>query len=465
MKARSKQHFGLVAVVEDNKLERTYASDLLREAGHQVDAFVSAEALLESPKLDSYDVVVTDLVMEGMGGQGLIEFLQQRSGVVEVIVSTMLSDADSAVRAMRSGAFDYLVKPNNPDVLKLTVLRALEKRRLLEQNRRLQRDLELALAGQRLLAGDSPETIAETALAALRKYLRLDAGVVEAGGVALSICNMVAAQAEMAMQLVATSAQETFLKCPTPPGLEAIGAMYAASIGQGDDALRVVIGKATGETLPDDDDLADANFLLSNAHNALINERIYARARDEALRDSLTGLYNARYFEESLGRAMASGQYNDSSLAVLFIDIDHFKDVNDSHGHLVGSKMLIELGKVLKHCVRENDLVARFGGDEFVILLEGANAQWAEVVAERVRQAVEERPFLTREEKNLHITVCVGVASFPEHGRDPRWICELADSAMYLGKKTSRNVVHRAPLPEVDDPSPTKGLDLLPESS
>lgn len=450
MKQGSKQTIGAVAVVDDNKLELTYAADVLGEDGHHIEAFSCAEDLLETGSLDRFDVVVTDLIMAGMGGQGLIDTLLQSKWNLEVIVSTMMADADSAVRAMRSGAFDYLVKPINPDVLKLTVLRAMEKRRLLVQNRRLQRDLELSLAGQRLLMGKSPQTIAETTLAALCKYLRMDAGIVEAGQVAISVVNMNAVEAEVAMQESMGTVGETFSLCVLPAALQKMQALYVASIGLDDDSLRVVIGKPQHGILPDDDDLADANFLLSSAHNALINERVFARARDEALRDSLTGLYNARYFEESLTRAMSSGQFNDSALSVLFIDIDHFKKVNDAHGHLLGSKLLKELGRVLRHCVRENDLVARFGGDEFVVLLEGANAQWAEVVAERVRQAVEERPFLARENKNIQVTVCVGVASFPEHGEDPRWICELADRAMYQGKKSSRNMVCRAPMPEIN---------------
>ncbi len=459
MSGHKMQIRGTLAVVDDNKLELTYAADVLREAGHRVEAFSCAEDLLQQEDLNRFDVVVTDLVMDGMSGQKLLETLRQSKWNIEVIVSTMMSDADSAVRAMRAGAFDYLVKPINTDVLNLTVLRAMEKRRLLKQNIRLQRDLELALAGQRLLRGDSPQVIAETTLAALCKYLRMDAGIVEAGQVAMSVTHMDAGEAERVLQACMEQSNGTFAFCPVPSGLEHMQALYCARIGHDDDSMRVVIGKPRQKNLPDAEDIADANFLLSNAHNALVNERVFARARDEALRDSLTGLFNARYFEESLARAMSSGQFNDSALSVLFIDIDHFKEVNDRYGHLIGSKLLKELGKVLRHCVRENDLVARFGGDEFVILLEGANAQWAEVVGERVRLAVQERPFLAREYKNLHVTVCVGVASFPEHGDDPRWICELADQAMYQGKKNQRNVVSRAPLPTLT----SHGDEKLPD--
>jgi diguanylate cyclase (GGDEF)-like protein len=438
---------GRIAVVEDNRLERTFLQDVLVEDGHQVEVFARAEHLFDCPHRDSFDTVVTDLVMEGMGGQKLIEQLRDSGSMVDVVVVTMLSDADSAVRAMRAGAFDYLVKPVNSDVLKMTVARCLEKHRLLEQNLRLRRDLELALAGQRILASPSPERIADTALAALLRYLDMEAGLVEAGGAALSIHNLTAAQAEIALALVGEHATEVFGPVDRAGALPGHARFYVAAMGQGEATLRVLFTRAHRQDVPDEADVADATYLLRHAHHALVNERIYARARDEALRDSLTGLFNARYLEDAVNRALESGQFKDSSLAVLFLDIDHFKQVNDTHGHLVGSKLLCELAKVLKRCVRDYDAVARFGGDEFVVLLEHANADGAQVVAERIRRTVENRPFLAREGPGLHITVSVGVACYPAHGSDTRRLFELADAAMYEGKRASRNVVHLAAVP------------------
>ncbi|MFH1812427.1 MAG: diguanylate cyclase [Pseudomonadota bacterium] len=435
---------GRIAVVEDNRLERTYLTDLLVEEDHLVEAFSRAEHLFDAPQRDDFDVVVTDLVMEGMGGQQLIEQLRDAGSMVDVVVVTMLADADSAVRAMRAGAFDYLVKPVNSDVLKMTVARCLEKHRLLEQNLRLRRDLELALAGQRILASPSPDRIAETALAALLRYLDMDAGLVEAGGTALSILNLSAAQAEIALALVGEHGGETLQPVGAQATLPGHDAAYVVAMGQGEAALRALVARAGRADAPDEADVADATFLLRHAHHALVNERIYARARDEALRDSLTGLFNARYLEDAVKRAIESGQFEESCFALLFLDIDHFKQVNDTHGHLVGSKLLVELGKVLRRCVRENDAVARFGGDEFVVLLEHANVEGAQVVAERIRTTVERRPFLSREGPGLHVTVCVGIACYPAHGRETRHLFELADTAMYDGKRSSRNIVNLA---------------------
>src|SRR5207245_688821 len=134
--------------------------------------------------------------------------------------------------------------------------------------------------------------------------------------------------------------------------------------------------------------------------------------------DELTGLYNSRYFDVVVGRELAIAEASGSaarSFSVLALDIDDLRSVNDRLGHLTGSKVLVEIGRVLRRCVREVDPVFRYGGDEFTILLRGADAQGAAVVAERIRRSIEAHPFLAREGLELRLTACIGVASFPEH--------------------------------------------------
>ena len=120
------------------------------------------------------------------------------------------------------------------------------------------------------------------------------------------------------------------------------------------------------------------------------------------------------------------------------MDLDHFKAVNDTHGHLVGSRLLVEVGRVLKGCVRERDIVVRYGGDEYVVLLRNTDSGGALKVAERIRRTMENHHFMPREGISLSLTTCVGVASFPEHARDKATLLDMADRAMYRGKRGTR---------------------------
>jgi len=442
---------GRIAVIDDNKFLRTFLRDAISEEGHEVQAFENAESFLAAPDLERFELVVTDLVMDGMGGLALIEQLSASHPGIEFIVVTMRDDADTAVRAMRAGAFDYLTKPVDPEVLRLAVAQALETRRVLVQNKRLQRNLELALAGQRVLACDIPERIAAETLTALLKHLDMSAGVVSVGDSALCVRNLEAVTAET---LLAQAREVATIPVVADGGAisSALGPAVVVAAGEGDERLAVYVAHQRGGAEPDEEELADASFLIQHAHHALSNVRRYARARDEATRDALTGLHNARYFEEALQYALASGEFNGTAISVLFIDIDRFKEVNDNHGHLLGSALLNEMARVLERCVRDADVVARFGGDEFVVLLDQSDAEGALAVAERIRRQVEQRRFLVREGKSLRLTVCVGASSFPEHATDARALCDLADAAMYEGKADGRNLVRLAKRPErVDD--------------
>src|SRR6185437_8993666 len=126
--------------------------------------------------------------------------------------------------------------------------------------------------------------------------------------------------------------------------------------------------------------------------------------------------------------------------SLLFLDIDYFKMVNDGRGHWVGSKLLIELSKVLRLQVRSCDYCFRYGGDEFIVLLSGSTAENSKKVAERIRKAVESTTFSV-EGHNMNLTVSIGLAAFPEHAQSASGLIQIADQAMYYGKKKSRNIV------------------------
>ncbi|MBN2359620.1 MAG: diguanylate cyclase [Deltaproteobacteria bacterium] len=443
MRENWKDRPGSIAVLDGNPFMRMFIGEVLRQDGHGVHDYERGQDLIDEPDLDQLEVLVAEIAPDSAAGLALIERLRIGKPRLEIVVVTRSMDVDTAVRAMRAGVFDYLLRPVEPEVLKLTVARALEKRRLLEQNRSLQRSLELALAGQRVLASESPDQLAETTLQALLTHLLGAAGTVSVGS-ALCIRNLEVHEADKAVALMQQAVPGSAVACDASAVGSRFGRGMVARFGTAEQNVSAWICRPVGYAEPGREDLGEAEFLLRHALNALINARTYARARDEALRDALTGLFNARYLEEALSFSIKNGEYNSTPVAVLFADIDRFKEVNDHHGHLVGSKVLVELGRVFSRCVREGDVVARFGGDEFVLLLEHASAEGGLRVAERIRRTVEQHTFLAREGSNVRLTICIGVACFPDHGADPRELCALADGAMYLGKAGTRNTVHLA---------------------
>ncbi|HEY8280812.1 MAG TPA: GGDEF domain-containing protein [Bdellovibrionota bacterium] len=157
--------------------------------------------------------------------------------------------------------------------------------------------------------------------------------------------------------------------------------------------------------------------------------------------DDLTGLYNQRYMEVILDREFSLAKRNDVQFSVLFLDMDHFKAVNDTHGHLIGSRLLYEVGQEIKRTLRESDITFRYGGDEFVIILAHTGLEDAVVVAERIRLQVEKKRFLAREALDIRLTASIGVASVPDHATSKQQILKAADEALYGVKKAVRNRV------------------------
>jgi diguanylate cyclase (GGDEF)-like protein len=183
-----------------------------------------------------------------------------------------------------------------------------------------------------------------------------------------------------------------------------------------------------------------AAFLCRHLGIALQNLGRLRQVENLAYLDDLTHLYNVRYLEVALEREVSGGR----PFSVLFLDLDHFKSVNDQHGHLSGSRLLVEVARVLRSCVRDEDVVARYGGDEYVVLLVGIDSGGGLKVAERIRRAIEDHRFLSREGARVRITASIGLASFPEHAGTKPEILDMADRAMYRGKRTTRNVVYMA---------------------
>jgi diguanylate cyclase (GGDEF)-like protein/PAS domain S-box-containing protein len=169
-------------------------------------------------------------------------------------------------------------------------------------------------------------------------------------------------------------------------------------------------------------------------------EKLHAELREQALRDPLTGLYNRRYLSETLAREIVRVTREKIALSVVISDIDHFKAINDTYGHQVGDKFLIEIANLMRNHARGSDIVCRYGGEEFLLVLPGTSLDSAAKRAEEIREKCAELN-LQHEGKALRVTMSFGVATYPMHGKEAEKIIIKADQALYQSKNAGRNRV------------------------
>ncbi|HSE96653.1 MAG TPA: GGDEF domain-containing protein, partial [Blastocatellia bacterium] len=185
-------------------------------------------------------------------------------------------------------------------------------------------------------------------------------------------------------------------------------------------------------------------LLCRSIARSLANAIEYQDATRQSLIDDLTRLYNVRYFYRALDNEIRRARRYGSPISVIFMDLDGFKRVNDAYGHRAGSLTLAEVARVILNSMREVDFVARYGGDEFVMMLPETPAKQALEAAERVRTQISNHRFSGGLGAEISITASFGVASFPEHAGEAGKLIELADSAMYEAKQHEKNSVRIA---------------------
>ncbi len=184
------------------------------------------------------------------------------------------------------------------------------------------------------------------------------------------------------------------------------------------------------------------NFMILSSQFAIELQKVilYKKVQEMAITDSLTEVSTRRYFLESFRGEIRRSMRRKSSMSFLMIDLDYFKEKNDKFGHLVGDVILREIAKILKSNLREIDMIGRYGGEEFSVVLAGIDRVGAFQVAERLRSSIEHSVFKAYDEK-VSSTISIGIASFPEDGVDENTLIESADRALYKAKEDGRNRV------------------------
>jgi diguanylate cyclase (GGDEF)-like protein len=192
---------------------------------------------------------------------------------------------------------------------------------------------------------------------------------------------------------------------------------------------------------------ADLELLLTLVEPCAIaieNAILFQRTEQLTITDDLTRLFNSRYLNLYISREIKRCKRHGIPLSVIFLDLDGFKGVNDAYGHLAGSRTLTEVGGILVEAVRESDILARYGGDEFVVVLPETPPSGALVIAERIRKAIESHSFLKDQGLEARISASFGIASYPDHALTPEGLIQKADQAMYRVKERDKNGIEVA---------------------
>ena len=444
-----------ILIVEDDQATLLEVSSILQEAGFCCDSVSAGAAALDALQGSDYAVVLTGCGTSTPTCDRFIATVGKKLPKAGIIAITEQSEKVAAAAALQSGAFACLTRPVDPDELRHAVGSVLHQRQLVDENNELKRQVTLFQKGAEL------------------------AGCLDLDPLAGIVVSVMAAEAGLQRGLGLLYDEEGYLSLKGVLNLdegsgrafaEIVMAAHEGSADSGDAAIVLDIvpeGHPTGirdaliirlnaggrpqgvvalfsnrdDRLAPGMDLRGIIFLLQQSSRAIENATRFSTARNLANIDELTGLFNYRYLESALDREIKRAERYRSSLSVVFLDLDQFKDINDKHGHLVGSKVLKEVGLLIKGLVREVDTVIRYGGDEYTIILVESTNLGAARVAERIRGAVERHRFLHEEGYDIRITASLGYACYPDDSKTYTELLEMADQAMYRGKFSGRNVV------------------------
>jgi two-component system, cell cycle response regulator len=455
-----------ILIVEDDAFFREIFSVILKEDGYQVDTASSGNEALAMLATNSYQLVVTDLMLQDISGLDILSRAKQMDSDIEVIVVTGYGNMESAIYALKNGARDYLVKPISHDEFKHVVRLTMEQRRMLDENQGLKEQIRLFQTSQTIANCIDIDRIQLLVLEATIKETGTERGFTCLHDAARKIFLMetkgisreAAESINEALKLVYDWEQEFF----TDPARVQITLPAESAEGKTElillpinnktalQGVVVLLGNGTAKPIPPLK-LDNIRFLVEQSALAIENAGRFAMAKELLNIDELTGLYNYRYLEIALEREIRRSERYGLSLAVIFLDVDMLKVVNDTYGHLIGSRVLKEVGAVLKRSVREVDVVIRYGGDEYTMILIETGRQGAAIVAERIRKTLETHPFVLGENLEVKLTACLGFACYPEDTKSKLELLEMADRAMYHGKVSGRNIVSHisASIPEM----------------
>lgn len=452
---------GRVLIADDDQLVRELHMEALGAAGFDIVGAEHGQAALRRLKRDRFEVLVTDLVMPGMDGLTLLDEAKRSQPGLEVIVLTSVDSVDTAVRAMRAGAWHYLLKPVSLEALVMDVTRCLDRQRLVRDHEELKRYAALFTVSMQLTTCLDADRLYPLSLETLRNAVGAQAAAfyLERGGelVAVAQRGIDRGKAEWLVEALQAARGPEFCEAASPVPLEGVGRLITARdprLRRIEHALAVPLdldGERLGtvflfreerEGAFRPQECGDVGFIARCVTIALNNATRYDSARASARLDAMTGLRNASGMHSLLEQEMKRRESTLRPVTVLLIGLDGCGALNDSWGYQVGNEVIADLARLLQRQARDGDLAFREQGDIFALVLVDTPTREALMIAERIRRAAEVRRFLSREGIGARITVSIGVATWPDHAQSRTELLGAARRALDHAKSVGRNVVY-----------------------
>ncbi len=448
-----------VLVVDDIMANVKLLEAKLKAEYYDVVTAMSGEEALEAIAKEVPDIILLDIMMPGMDGFEVCKHIRSNRDTqhIPIILVTALDAQEDRVRGLSAGADDFLTKPVN-DIALFARVKSLVRVKMMTDELMMRQK-----TGEEMGLIDAEEARLPDVVSG--RILVVEDSVVSAQQIAKAISpgNEVDVESNHEEALIKSRSGDygliiTSLDLKSIDGLrfcsqlrtvEATRQTPILLVAEEGDMKRLVRALDLGVN----DYLLrpiDENELKARVH-ALLKRKIYQDmlrqnlqlSLELAITDQLTGLYNRRYMETHLKGLVRKAEASGKPLSILMMDIDHFKKVNDTHGHAIGDEVLREFASRLQRNVRGLDLACRYGGEEFIVLMPETPAKFALMVAERLRQDVADLPFDT-ESGDLDITISIGMATLVAENETGEAMLKRADDALYEAKGGGRNRVVEA---------------------
>ena len=404
-----------VLVADDELVIRDMMKRVITERiGCPTDIVASGDEAILALENKNYDVLLTDMVMPGLHGLELIKTVRERWPGTDIIVLTGFVEKFPYVEVIRAGATDFVSKPHQPQEIEAKLLRLLREREMREQ-------LLMTESKYRSLFERSMES-----------YALLNPETYEIVDVNSAFCDLCT---EKRLALLG----KNLFSMIGESDIERVKAAFTIFSQGGQGTLGdVTMARSCGEELSVDVSVTFINVPREKIAFLTFRDVTDRRREEQQLKrvaqtDSLTGLMNKSVINSRMQAALIRANRNERPLSVMFMDLDNFKQCNDTHGHQTGDKLLQAVGRIVRQNIRETDEGFRYGGDEFAVLLAGTDKEAAVVVAERIRRAFED-------EQNFGTSINIGIAEL-EPGMDGQSLLRKADAAVYKAKGSGKNTI------------------------
>ncbi|MDD5491507.1 MAG: diguanylate cyclase [bacterium] len=459
-------------IVDDEKVIREMLEALLVREGYNVTTAENGAAGIDQIQKKFFNIAIVDIKLTDMSGMEVMKHVREAHPETVVLMVTAFATTETAIKALEAGVYDYIIKPFDINRIKMIIKRGLEEQRLTLENKELLSSLKIEK--------DKLESVLEigkmmSSILDLRELIdfivKKSTEVLKAEKGSLMLLD------EATGQLIINGAiglsEEVINKTKMKIGDKIAGfvikygeAMLVENIETDErtkresrphylgksfisvplihkdkihGVLSVTDKKDDGLKIFTEDDLNYLSIIINYAAVAIENARLYEEVKNLAITDALTGLFNHRYFQEQLAKEINRAKRYGRPLSLVMFDIDNFKSYNDRFGHLTGDVILRHISATIKSNAREVDIVCRYGGEEFVMILPETEAVGGMSIADKIREAVE---ISTRQEEYFkgigQVTISGGIAQFAKKYLKEDFI-QKTDEAMYQAKKEGKN--------------------------